>query len=89
VITRGRVTGVRLPTADGPHKVGLDEVVLSTSAIGSPSILLLSGSAPPTSCAASGWMPPSAALVRRNLATRCSGWCCSRTGAWDWLGERS
>jgi hypothetical protein len=56
--------GDRRAASDGPHEVGLDEVVLSTSPIGSPTILLLSGSAPPTSCAVSGWTPPSAFPVR-------------------------
>jgi choline dehydrogenase-like flavoprotein len=34
VIARGRVTGVRLRTADGPRDVGVDEVVSSAGAIG-------------------------------------------------------
>jgi choline dehydrogenase-like flavoprotein len=54
MIARGRMTGVPLRTADGPREVGVDEVVLSASAIGSSTILLLSGSAPPTSRAVSG-----------------------------------
>lgn len=78
VIARGRVTGVRLRRAAGPREVGVDEVVLSAGAIGS---LLLSGSAPATSCTVSGWTPPSASPVPGATwpTTRCSGWCCSRT----------
>jgi choline dehydrogenase-like flavoprotein len=41
VTAGGRVTRHAAADGDGPHEVGVDEMVLTVSAIGSPTILLL------------------------------------------------